>query len=116
MGFDPARREWATGELSVYEKKQLMIGSALVAGPRILMLDEPASGLARPEIATLDELLLAVNRSGVAIVLIEHVLSLLLSVSHRLVVLDHGEVLAEGEPDAVVKEPAVVAAYLGGRG
>lgn len=116
VGFDPDRGDMPTRDLSVYEKKQLMIASALAAGPVVLMLDEPASGLTRPEIAALDGLLRAVNRDGVAIVLIEHVLSLLLAVSQRLVVLDQGRVLAEGEPQAVIREPAVIEAYLGGRG
>ena len=93
-----------------------MIASALIATPKVLMLDEPASGLTRPEIAELDDLLLAVNRRGVAIVLIEHVLGLLLSLSQRLLVLDHGELLAEGDPQAVVRRPEVIEAYLGTQG
>lgn len=114
--FDADRREMRSDELSVYEKKQLMIASALVSNPSVLMLDEPASGLTRPEIDKLDRLLLDVNKSGVTILLIEHVLSLLLSVSQRLMVLNYGQILAQGEPHAVVKEPAVIEAYLGGRG
>lgn len=113
--FPDDRREMQSGELSVYQKKQLMIASALAGDPRILMLDEPASGLTRPEIADLDALLVEINAAGVAVVLIEHVLSLLLSVSQRLVVLNQGRVLAEGEPREVIRNPAVVEAYLGGR-
>ena len=104
-----------TSERSVYEKKQLMIASALVANPAVLMLDEPASGLTRPEITALDDLLREVNAAGVTVLLIEHVLSLLLSVSQRLVVLNQGGLLVEGDPQAVIREPAVVEAYLGGR-
>lgn len=115
VGFDRARADMPTSELSVYEKKQLMIASALVSRPAILMLDEPASGLTRPEIAALDDLLRTVNRSGVTILLIEHVLSLLLAVSQRLHVLNQGRTLAEGDPQAVIREPAVIEAYLGGR-
>lgn len=113
--FDPARADMATTELSVYERKQLMIASALVMQPKILMLDEPASGLTRPEIAALDALLVKINQSGVTILLIEHVLSLLLSVAQRLVVLNHGAVLAKGDPQEVIRDPAVIDAYLGGR-
>jgi branched-chain amino acid transport system ATP-binding protein len=113
--FDPARRGMRTDALSVFEKKQLMIASALAARPRLLMLDEPASGLTRPEIEDLDALLVAINASGVTVVLIEHVLSLLLSISQRLVVLNQGRVLAEGEPRAVIRDPGVIEAYLGGR-
>lgn len=114
--FDPDRRSMRSDELSVYEKKQLMIASALVSNPSILMLDEPASGLTKPEIEKLDALLVAVNRTGVTILLIEHVLSLLLSVSERLMVLNYGRILAEGDPQTVVQNPAVIEAYLGGRG
>ncbi|MCR9136616.1 MAG: ABC transporter ATP-binding protein [Alphaproteobacteria bacterium] len=116
VDFDPDRRTMRSDELSVYEKKQLMIASALVSNPSVLMLDEPASGLTKPEIEKLDALLIAVNRTGVTILLIEHVLSLLLSVSERLMVLNYGQILAEGDPQTVVKNPAVIEAYLGGRG
>ncbi|WP_395383939.1 hypothetical protein ACHMW4_07860 [Mesorhizobium sp. UC22_110] len=92
-----------------------MIASALISKPALLMLDEPASGLTKPEIQRLDDLLMAVNRSGVTVLLIEHVLSLLLSVSQRLIVLNQGSVLAAGDPHDVVRNPQVIEAYLGGR-
>lgn len=112
--FEPSRRDMETKDLSVYGKKQLMIASALVAKPDLLMLDEPASGLTRPEIAALDELLIAVNRAGITILLIEHVLGLLLSVSQRLLVINQGQVLTEGLPRDVIRDPRVVEAYIGG--
>lgn len=112
--FEPSRRDMETRDLSVYGKKQLMIASALVAKPDLLMLDEPASGLTRPEIAALDELLIAVNRAGITILLIEHVLGLLLSVSQRLLVINQGQVLTEGLPRDVIRDPRVVEAYIGG--
>lgn len=112
--FDATRRDMKTADLSVYGKKQLMIASALVAKPKILMLDEPASGLTRPEIASLDELLVRVNGTGVTILIIEHVLGLLLSISQRLLVLNNGAVLTKGLPKEVINDPRVVDAYLGG--
>lgn len=113
--FAPDRIDLPTTELSVYERKQLMIASALVMQPKVLMLDEPASGLTRPEIARLGELLLAINRRGVTVLLIEHVLPLLMSVSQRLIVLNQGRLLAEGDPTEVFKRNDVIEAYLGGR-
>lgn len=113
--FELDRRDMETVDLSVYEKKQLMIASSLVMGPKILMLDEPASGLTRPEIEALDKLLVSINAAGITILLIEHVLSLLLSVAERLIVINQGSILAEGNPNEVIKIPEVIEAYLGGR-
>lgn len=115
VGFDPDRRDMPSAGLSVFGKKQLMIASALVSKPDILMLDEPASGLTKPEIQELDGLLRKVNASGVTILLIEHVLALLMSVSQRLLILNQGQMLAEGDPREVMRKPDVIEAYLGKR-
>ena len=115
VDFAKDRRDMPTTELSVYERKQLMIASALVTNPKVLMLDEPASGLTRPEIAALGTLLRKINETGVTVILIEHVLGLLMDVSERLIVLNHGSLLAKGDPGTVMKDPAVIEAYLGTR-
>jgi len=115
LEFDLARINIPTTELSVYERKQTMIASALVMNPKVLMLDEPASGLTKPEIESLDRLLRKINSQSVTVVLIEHVLTLLLSVSQRLIVLNEGKLLAQGDPKAVFKNPQVIDAYLGKR-
>ncbi|UYV35759.1 ATP-binding cassette domain-containing protein [Rhodobacteraceae bacterium D3-12] len=113
--FASERRDMPTTDLSVYERKQLMIASALVTSPKALMLDEPASGLTRPEIAALEALLRKINQTGVTVILIEHVLGLLMALSERLIVLNQGVLLAEGDPNSVMQNPAVIEAYLGSR-
>jgi branched-chain amino acid transport system ATP-binding protein len=101
--------------LSILHKKKMMIASAIAMRPQILLLDEPASGLTKPEVEVVKGLILKLNAQGMTILLIEHVLSLLLSVSHRIMVLSHGEVLAIGTPDEVVNDQTVVEAYLGSK-
>lgn len=99
--------------LPLYEKKRLMLASAVVMQPSVLLLDEPASGLNQIEVQELDSLIGGINQDGVSIVLIEHVLPLLMSVSQRVVVMDGGAILAQGSADEIVRNPAVIEAYLG---
>lgn len=115
VSLAPERRTKAASDLSVFERKQLMIASAMAARPKVLLLDEPAAGLTKPEISGLSDLIFSVHRRGITIVLIEHVLPLLLNVSEHLMILNHGAIIASGKPDEVVRNPQVVEAYLGKR-
>jgi branched-chain amino acid transport system ATP-binding protein len=108
--------ERPAGEVSSFDRKKLMIASALATAPRLLLLDEPASGLTKPEIGVLISLIRKLKGQGVTVLVIEHVLSMLLTLSERLMVLNQGQVLTIGRPDEVVRDPGVVEAYLGSRG
>ena len=115
VGLSAARFGRRAGELSVYDRKCLMLASALATQPRLVLMDEPASGLTRPEIEASVDLIRGVAKRGITVVLIEHVLTFLMSLSQHLVVLNQGTVLASGEPRSVIADARVVEAYLGRR-
>jgi branched-chain amino acid transport system ATP-binding protein len=95
------------------EQRRVEIARALARGPRMLLLDEPAAGLNHSEKADLLDLLRRIGDLGIAVVLIEHDMGLVMSVSHRVTVLNFGRQIADGTPDQVKRNPAVVEAYLG---
>jgi len=115
VGIDEAQFGRPAGELSVFDKKRLMIASALTTQPRLLLLDEPASGLTKPEVTETAGLVRRVNQQGVSVLIIEHVLPLLLSLSERVMVLNQGKELVTGLPGEVMRNPEVIEAYLGSR-
>jgi branched-chain amino acid transport system ATP-binding protein len=100
-------------ELSEGQRKLVSVAQALASKPKLLLLDEPAAGLDSTESAWLGRQLLAVRDSGVAILLVDHDMDLVVSVCDELVVLDFGQVIAVGPPREVMADPLVVAAYLG---
>jgi branched-chain amino acid transport system ATP-binding protein len=93
-------------------QKKAALARALVAEPRLIMLDEPASGLSAGEIEELSALV-AELRGNMGVLLVEHNMDFVMSISDRLTVLNFGRVIAEGSPDAVRDDPAVTVAYLG---
>jgi branched-chain amino acid transport system ATP-binding protein len=100
-------------ELSYGEQRLLEIAVGLAARPQLLMLDEPASGLNAEEAERLATLIRAMQARGIAVLLVEHNMNLVMTVSDLIVVLHHGEKIAQGTPDAVSRDRSVVAAYLG---
>jgi branched-chain amino acid transport system permease protein len=94
-------------------QRRLELARAMAAGPRLLLLDEPAAGLNGEEQRQLAAIVRSIRDSGVTVVLIEHNMGLVMSLCSRVVVLDSGTVIAEGAPAAVARDPAVLEAYLG---
>ena len=108
-----ARREAPAGSLNVAQKKRLELARALAARPQLLLLDEVLAGLNPTEISEMIQVVKRICEQGVTILIIEHVMHALMSVSDRVIVLDYGEQIAEGTPAEVANNPRVVEAYLG---
>ena len=99
--------------LPLGQQRTMQLARALVARPRLLLLDEPAAGLRATERVQLARLIREARARGLTVLLVEHDVALVMSLSDRITVLDLGRVIAEGEPSAIRRDPAVLAAYLG---
>ncbi len=100
--------------LGLLDRKRLELARALATDPSLLLLDEIGGGLTDGEAQELVEIIQRVRQGGVAIIWIEHIVHILLQVAERLICMDAGRVIADGDPKAVMSDPIVVAAYLGG--
>jgi branched-chain amino acid transport system ATP-binding protein len=108
-----ARAHELAGSLSYGEQRLVGVALALAAQPKMLLMDEPVSGMNASETHTFVQLIRRIRDSGITILLVEHDMPMVMSVSDRIVVLNYGRIIAEGPPEEIRKNPAVIEAYLG---
>jgi branched-chain amino acid transport system ATP-binding protein len=109
-----AKRGHPAASLTLPERKRLEVARALATGPRLLLLDEVMAGLRPTEVDLMVQVLRDLNAGrGITILLIEHVMRAVMAISLRVIVMHHGEIIAQGTPDEVTRNPAVIESYLG---
>ncbi|PKL65418.1 MAG: ABC transporter ATP-binding protein [Methanomicrobiales archaeon HGW-Methanomicrobiales-3] len=113
VGLQEDKREVPIKNLNVVELKRVQLGRALASRPKLLLLDELTTGLNPKESREAVDLIKKIRDRGVSILIIEHVMSVIMGVSNRIVVLDHGEKIADGNPHSVINNQQVIDTYLG---
>ena len=107
------RTNQLAASLNVAQKKRLEMARALAARPYLLLLDEVLAGLNSSEIDNMIQIVLKIREQGITIIMIEHVMKAVMNVSDRILVLDYGQQIAEGSPEAIARNEKVIEAYLG---
>jgi ABC-type branched-subunit amino acid transport system ATPase component len=108
-----AKADAAAGSLSYGQRKLLAFAGALMSDPELLLLDEPAAAVNPTMIEQMKDHILALHRQGKTVLLVEHNMDVVMDISQRVVVLDHGQKIAEGPPGAIRRDPRVIEAYFG---
>jgi branched-chain amino acid transport system ATP-binding protein len=107
------RAERPAAGLTLAGRKRLEIGKALALEPKLILLDEVVAGLNPTEADQTVKLILSIRESGVTTLIVEHIMRVIMGISHRVVVLNYGSLIAQGAPEAVARDPQVIKAYLG---
>jgi len=107
------KKDSLVSNLTIADHKRLEISKALATQPRLLMLDEAMAGLNATETNGAIELIKKIRNRGITLIVVEHVMEVIMSISERVVVFDSGRKIAEDSPDQIVKDPRVIEAYLG---
>ncbi len=107
------KKDFLVGNLTIADQKRLEISKALATRPSLLMLDEAMAGLNATETNEAIELIKKIRDRGITLMIVEHVMEVIMSISERVVVFDSGKKIAEDSPDKIVKDPRVIEAYLG---
>ncbi len=107
------QRDKVARSLTISDRKRLEVARALATRPRVLLLDEVMAGLNPTELTEMLEILKRIRQTGVTLIVIEHIMAAIMNVSEQIIVLHHGEKIAEGPPREVAKDKRVIDAYLG---